>query len=262
MKIFICEDNDVQKNRIIKSVEEIIEIENFHIEIALATENPKEIINYLKEKTVDIGLYFLDVDLNTDINGIQLASEIRKYDTIGAIVFVTAKSECAPLTFEYKVEAMDYIIKDNLNEVHKRIQQCIISAKKKYLSMTTKSKKKFAISTNDRVIIIETERILFFETSYDKNRVVLHGIDRQIQFYSNLKKIEEVLMEINLSDKFYRSHKSFLVNKYNIREIDLKNRVINMINGEVCEISAREVRKLKKANYIKELIIKENIMIL
>lgn len=69
-------------------------------------------------------------------------------------------------------------------------------------------------------------------------------------------------MESNLSDQFYRSHKSFLVNKHNIREIDLKNRVINMVNEEVCEISAREVRKLKKSDYVKELIIKENIIIL
>lgn len=190
MKIFICEDNNIQRRRIIRSVEEIIEIEKFDMEIALATANPKDIINYVKEKVVEASLYFLDVDLNTDINGIQLADEIRKYDSKGFIVFITAKSECAPLTFKYKVEAMDYIIKDNFNDIHERIHQCITSANTKCLSRTTRPEKNFIISINDRTMMIEPEKILFFETAYFKNRVVLHAVDRQLQFYSNLKKIE------------------------------------------------------------------------
>ena len=40
-----------------------------------------------------------------DINGIKLGSEIRKYDPIGNIIFVTSHSELTYLTFVYKVSA-------------------------------------------------------------------------------------------------------------------------------------------------------------
>ena len=54
-----------------------------------------------------------DIQLEADINGIKLGSEIRKYDPIGNIIFVTSHSELTYLTFVYKVSAMDFIFKDD-----------------------------------------------------------------------------------------------------------------------------------------------------
>ena len=51
--------------------------------------------------------------IRSDINGIKLGSEIRKYDPIGNIIFVTSHSELTYLTFVYKVSAMDFIFKDD-----------------------------------------------------------------------------------------------------------------------------------------------------
>ena len=48
-------------------------------------------------------MLFLDIQLEADINGIKLGSEIRKYDPIGNIIFVTSHSELTYLTFVYKV---------------------------------------------------------------------------------------------------------------------------------------------------------------
>lgn len=261
LRIFICEDDDIQRKRITKKIEDIVIIENFDMEVAVSTTNPNDIINYLSEN-IGVGLYFLDIDLNTDINGIQLAAKIRKYDHRGFIVFVTTSSECASLTFKYKVEAMDYIIKDNFNEIHERLKQCITETNTRYYSETTNIQKSFTIILEDRVVTIELYKILFFETSHIKHKVVVHAVDRRIEFYANIKKIMEELIKANLDDNFYRFHQSFLVNKDNIREIDFKKRIIYMINGEVCEISAREARKLKKSNFIRELSLKKEGLII
>lgn len=72
------------------------------MEIALATDDPYEVIEKSKEMN-DVGCYFLDIQLEADINGIKLGSEIRKYDPIGNIIFVTSHSELTYLTFVYKV---------------------------------------------------------------------------------------------------------------------------------------------------------------
>ena len=114
IKIFICEDNKNQQEKFKDIISNIIIIENYDMEIELVTENPYEVLEHIKENTTS-GLYFLDVDLHSKINGIQLAEKIRKYDPRGFIVFVTTHAEMSYLTFMYKVEAMDYIIKDNYN---------------------------------------------------------------------------------------------------------------------------------------------------
>lgn len=240
LSVIVCEDNEEQRKRITNFIEDSIMIENLDMEIALSAEDPEEIIEYLKNNEVS-GLYFLDVDLQSDMNGIKLAEAIREYDPRGFIVFVTTHAEMSYLTFIYKVEAMDYIIKDNYETIKERIHQCILNAHKKYSSKATELQKNFTIKVEDKIISIEYNKILFFETSNVIHKVILHAIDRQIEFYSKMKEIEE-----KLDSRFYRCHRSFLVNKDNIKEIDKNNRVIHMINGQECLVATRLLKGLFK----------------
>lgn len=240
LNVIICEDNENQRKRITKFIEDSIMIENLDMKIALSTENPMEIIEYLNKNEIS-GLYFLDVDLQSDINGIKLAEVVREHDPRGFIVFVTTHAEMSYLTFLYKVEAMDYIIKDNIEIIKDRIHQCILNAHKKYSSKTTEMQKKFTLKTEDKVINIEYNKILFFETSNIIHKIIIHAVDRQIEFYSKMKDIEK-----RLDNRFYRCHRSFLVNKENIKEIDTNNRIIYMINDEECLVATRLLNGLIK----------------
>jgi two-component system response regulator AgrA len=184
-------------------------------------------------------MYFLDVDLNSELNGISLAAEIRKYDPRGFIVFITTHSEMSYLTFQYKVEAMDYIVKDNYESIRARIHQCIVNANTKYSAKITELQKNFRIKVRDKLINLEFNKILFFETSTVARKVVVHAIDRQIEFYAKIKEVEK-----HLDNRFYKCHKSYIVNKDNIKEIDVNERAAYMINGEKCFISARLIKGL------------------
>ncbi|AAK78066.1 two-component system response regulator AgrA [Clostridium acetobutylicum] len=240
LEVFVCEDNKEQKENFRKIIDNFIIMENLDMKISVVTENPDDIINYVIKNSVS-GLYFLDIDLNASINGIQLAAEIRKYDPRGFIVFVTTHAEMSYLTFLYKVEAMDYIIKDNYKNIGDRIYQCIVDAQRKYSAKTTDLQKIFTIKADDRIINIEFQKILFFETSFTIHKVVLHSVNRQIEFYAKMKDIEG-----ELDDSFYRCHKSYIVNKKNIKEININKRRIYMINGEECLISTRMLKGLIK----------------
>lgn len=238
INVFICEDNNTQREKFKKLIEDIIMIENFDMQMTLSTENPYDIIDYLKNNNIS-GLYFLDVDLKTDINGIKLAEQIREYDPRGFIVFITTHAEMSYLTFMYKVEAMDYIIKDNYKNVKERIHECIINANRKYSSKSTDLQKNFTIKSQDKIINIEYNKILFFETSTTIHKIVLHALDRQIEFYAKMKDVES-----KIDNRFYRCHRSFLVNKDHIKEICMSNRVIKMVNGEECLVSTRLMKDL------------------
>lgn len=238
LKVFICEDNSIQENRFKKIINDIILIENYDMKIELSTSDPYEILDHLKTNRIS-GIYFLDVDLNSDINGIQLAEEIRKYDPRGFIVFITSHAEMSYLTFVYKVEAMDYIIKDNYSNIRNKISDCIKNANDKYKITSNNFQKIFSIKVNDKIVNVDLNDILFFETSSTIHKVILHCTNRQVEFYSKMKEIEK-----NLDSRFCRCHNSFIVNKEKIKEIDKKNRIAYMVNGEECLISTRGIKNL------------------
>lgn len=240
LNIFVCEDNNEQRQKFTKAIEDIIFIENFDMRIAISSEDPNEILSWIKSSKVN-GLYFLDVDLKSSINGIKLAEEIREYDPRGFIVFITTHAEMSYLTFIYKVEAMDYIIKDNYKNIKERIHQCMINANKKYFSSNNEVQKIFSIKSIDKMINIEYSKILFFETSDTIHKIKLHGTDRKIEFYAQMKDVED-----KLDERFCRCHRSFIVNTEHIKEVDKINRIVHMVSGQTCLASVRGIKNLVK----------------
>lgn len=238
LKVYVCEDNIDQKNRIAGFIKDVIVFEGVDIDIVKISGNPYDILEKVKEKG-ETGLYFLDVDLKTDLNGIELASKIREYDPRGFIVFITTHAEMSYLTFTYKVEAMDYIIKENYDSIKQKIKECITNANKRYLNKETEKAKNFTIKSDDKIINIRFNDILFFETSDTIHKVKLHAINRQIEFYAQMKDIEPLLDE-----RFIRCHRAYIVNKENISEVDKKNRVAYMVNGEECYVASRCIKLL------------------
>lgn len=83
--------------------------------------------------------------------------------------------------------------------------------------------------------------IYFLDIDLNSNihKVILHAIDRQIEFSSTIK-----VLTNTLDGNFVRCHRSFLVNRNNIKEVDVKNRIIYFTNGETCLISTRMMKGL------------------
>ena len=109
--IYLCEDDKRQLARWISIIEKYLLMNSTESLLYCTSSTPEDLLKVRSHSNIT-GLYFLDIDLRAEKNGIELAEEIRKYDPRGYIVFVTTHSEMAYLTFQYKVEAMDFIIKD------------------------------------------------------------------------------------------------------------------------------------------------------
>ena len=112
LNIVICEDNNIQRSTIEKFIKNSIAKNDFSFRIKLSTNDPEVVL-----KNIGNGdIYFLDVDLKNKINGFKLAERIRNIDSLGYIIFITTHSELTYLTFKYRVEAMDFIFKQNKRE--------------------------------------------------------------------------------------------------------------------------------------------------
>ena len=238
LDIFVCEDNAAQRQTIVQTIQNTILIEELDMQLVLNTGDPYVLLEKVKASQ-GTGIYFLDIDLNSDMNGMKLAQQIRLFDPRGFIIFITAHSELSYMTFQYRVEAMDFVLKDNPAEVKVKIKECLLNAMERYTLQTNKTHKVYTIETGGRKISVDYNDIFFFETSGNIHKVILHAKNRQIEFSGTIKELAATL-----GDGFVRCHRSFLVNKRNIKEIDAKNRIIYFINGESCLMSTRMMKGL------------------
>lgn len=238
LNIFVCEDNPAQRRTIAQIIQNTILIEELDMQLVLDAGDPYVLLEKVKTSQ-NTGIYFLDIDLNSNMNGMKLAQQIRLFDPRGFIVFITAHSELSYMTFQYRVEAMDFVLKDNPVEAKVKIGECLLDAMERYTLQTSKTHKVYTIEVGGRKISVDYEDILFFETSSNIHKVILHAKDRQIEFSGTMKELTGTL-----DSNFVRCHRSFLVNKNNIKEVDVKNRIIYFINGETCLMSTRMMKEL------------------
>ena len=238
LNIFVCEDNPPQRRAIVEIIQNIVLIEELDMRLVLDAGDPYALLEEVRASR-NTGIYFLDIDLNSDINGLKLAQQIRLSDPRGFIIFITAHSELSYMTFQYRVEAMDFVLKDNPAEMKVKIHECLLNAMERYTLQTNRTHKVYTLEAGGRKISVDYDDILFFETSSNIHKVILHAKDRQIEFSGTMKELAGTLDE-----NFVRCHRSFLVNKKNISEVDAKNRMISFKNGETCLMSTRMMKGL------------------
>ena len=238
LNIYICEDNKEQLDRITKAVENAVLIEELDMRVEVSTTDPYEVLEKVKEDS-NPGIYFLDIELGSTMDGIELATKIRNHDSRGFITFVTTHPEFSYLTFKYKVEALDYVIKTENENLETSIKNCIINANRKFISTKKEMKKFFYAKCGHKVLHIPYEDIVFFETSPVPHKVVVHTANKRIEFYGHIGQIAE-----ELDDRFYQCHKSYIINREQITMVDKKNREIHLRGENKCIASVRAIKGL------------------
>ena len=234
LSILICEDNESQRKSIEKIISAHTKIKEYDCKVVLSTDSPYELLAHIEEVPAQNNFYILDVNLKSDINGIVLGQKIREIDPFGVIIFVTSHSEHAMLTFKHRVSAMDYIIKDNMQSISKKICDCVDIAYRQYVGTL----EYFQLKTIDGVRNILVSSILFFESFGIPHKLTLYTKNERIEFRGNLKDIEQ------MQPFFFRSHKSFVVNIRNVKTVNRTTNEIIMSNDEIALVTPKKTSKL------------------
>ena len=248
--VYICEDELPQLTYIKESIQKSILIHDLDLSVATASPDPYTILDAARSSS-RTGIYFLDINLNADINGLEFAQEIREIDPRGFIVFITSHSEMASLTFQMKLEVLDYIIKDRPETLSDQIFQCLSNALKKHTKIRDSRQKTFSIRIGDRVSFVSLNEILYFETNIQPHKVTLYTANMRLEFHSTLNDVFS-----QLDSRFCRCHRSYIINADFVRSIHLSEKTITMSDGQVIIFSLR-----KKHEILKWLSSYQNILI-
>lgn len=237
MDIFICMNSDEEREEIRSTIEKSIFKKDLDMKIVKESNNPYEILNIVKKRK-EPAMYFLNICFDAEINGIKLGAQIREYDKLGVIVYITPHLEMVYLSYLYKVEALDYIIRDDFEKMSERLEECLERANKK-LNVDNEDLKKFKIKYTDRIVGISKNEIIYFETSEKPHKIILHSENEELEFKGKLKEIEN-----SIGEEFFRCHKSYLININKIQEINMKDKTVLLDNGDSCLVSKKAMTEL------------------
>ncbi|MCI8400738.1 MAG: response regulator transcription factor [Lachnospiraceae bacterium] len=243
LPVYICDDEERVRDSLQREVERQIMIGDHDMKVALCTGDPYDLLAALHENPRR-GIYFLDVDLKQEeLDGFRLGQEIRRLDPRGFLAYVTSYDDLAYETFRYHLEAMDYIVKGEPLKVAGAIRDCLQTVvrrmQEEQREASSNRSRVFTVHMADGVRYVPYDEIICFETGPGTHRILLRSLCECIDFSGKLSDIER-----EVGDFFFRCHRSFLVNRDKIRQINRKTGELVMEGGTVCLLSRAARGKL------------------
>ncbi len=229
MKIAICEDEAYTIDILKTLISDYMEEKNISYQLNAFMTGAE-----FFSSTEDYDLYLLDYNL-PDATGMEIAERIRLTNKRAVIIFITAYSEYVFKSFE--VNTFRYLLKPIEKEtLFKALDDFLISFDQ-YLRVE--------IPMPSGTIFVSLPEIMYIESSGRYTTVRCNNTS-----YTSQKALSAFVSEIN-SFRFFRTHRTFLVNMKYIAEID--GHIITLINGEKIEISRRNLALFHKAyvNFLK-----------
>lgn len=233
--VYLCEDIKEQLTYWKKIIEDAIMINDWDMKVKAAATTPDMLLNSINRNQAETAVYFLDIDLKSDMNGIELAAEIRKYDPRAFIIFVTTHGEMAACTFKYRVEALGYVLKGR-PDFKKQILDCLASAYEKCRIPNVPVVEKLPIRVGKTLLILPMDDIYYIEPAFRSRRLKLHKENEVLEFTSSLKEVQK-----KLDERFVQCHKAYIVNCHHVTFIDKKELVVHFDNGGSCPCSVRQI---------------------
>jgi two-component system response regulator AgrA len=242
-QIFIVENEDNFKDTLSKIVEQIKLKHDMKAEIVFAGKDTKEFLKKLKEtKENSTNLFFMDIDLDEQIDGISLSCEIRNFDYDGNIVFVTGHEEYARKTLQLNIKPLDYVVKGNIDSVKKSVEKAMTIAYDEYLDGKFLKEKPafFPIKNGYSVVRIPLADIYFIETL--NRKIYLYTDKERYELTGTISEMENKLKKD--CDYFFSCHRAYIINLNKVKEVG--KGIIYLINNADVPLSRLKTRDLKR----------------
>lgn len=238
--IFICEDNPVELKHLNTLIENYLIFHDNFFRLEYIERDPKKILHFIKKSIPVCGTYFLDIDLKSDMNGIDLAAEIRNLDTQANIVFTTTHEELAPETLKRQVGAIGFIEKEqNLENYRDNIYKTLDHIESLMEKSQDYHQQNFTFEIGSQIFNFNQNEVFSVESSPLPHQLIFTSDNGQYEFYGKLNELEKKYPFM------FRISRSCLVNPINIRNVDFLSRNILLKNGFQKKFSIGKATKLK-----------------
>ncbi|MDT3701399.1 MAG: LytTR family DNA-binding domain-containing protein [Thermincola sp.] len=209
LRVLIAEDNRYTALFLKQVIEEIPNMKVINI-----SNNGREAIK--NTEILRPNVIFMDIDM-PDVNGLLVAKEAIEIIPNVKLIFATGHTEYALEAFE--LYPFDYILKPfDEKRIHKTLRRI-----KDGMLRSKESNNSIVIPLEGRRVVIKAEEILFVEITGHKLKFKTERGE-----YTTRGDLSQVESQLD-SRIFFRSHKGYLVNLKQVKEIVPANRTFEMI---------------------------------
>lgn len=235
LPIYICEDNSEQRHFLENIINDFLIFHDMDMKIVLSTDNPLEILECIKDST-ELSAYFLDINLRHKIDGITLSAQIRQQDPWGFIVFITSHKELMPLTYQNRIAAMDFIVKENTEHIRDKVHKCLDEIWLRYKHNNSQIHNYFVYKDGKMHYTIHFSDIYYIESSDNHHKIIINTKSGTLQISGSLKDTIK-----HLSSDFIYCNRNTIVNKNHIISFDKHNSELLLDNNKKCHVSSRMI---------------------
>lgn len=232
MQVIVCEDERIYQKFMQEKIAQWIQ-KTHHEDVRVTFFNSSEDLLECWQKGIKVDILFLDILFRNEMNGMEVAKQIRETDSVIPIVFVT-NSE-AFLKDGYVVRALRYLSKPICYE---DMALCLDVAYKQY---TLAHNEYLILSDVGRRLALRHDEILFVEAQYPYT--LIHMLEQKepikirCRFLDLVPKLPEEL--------FISCHRSYLVNIVHVRAV--KQNIIMLSTGQELPLSRSFAEHLNDA---------------
>ena len=187
----------------------------------------------IMKKDIGFKIYLLDI-ITKNGTGIDAARIIReKYDDwVSVIIMITSHNEYKYEALSSRLFLLDFVNK--LDNCNKKLRDDLNVAMKHYDTRY----KMLSYEYNHTYYRIEYRQIIYIEKEQDSKRCIIRTKDGKQLIPGSLNEVEK-----KLDKRFFKTHKSLIVNLDEIALYEIKENKITFKNGEVTYLISRNKKK-------------------
>ncbi|EAC4616749.1 hypothetical protein HCA89_13705 [Listeria innocua] len=243
-KIYLVEDNFLHREYLYKQISGVIAEKNIYFDLVPVVDIPVFIRSLSDTKISDTDIFFLDIDLSSFLNGIQIGEIIRKYNENCFLIFVTAELNKGIDILNLRINPFAYILKEN-NAISSITSQLTNTFDEIIEHLNPSNEKKnISVTSRGQIHIFKESDINYIQT-IEGNRysALFKLINDEIVLGTTIAKLKKTL-ESN-SSSLYTGLKSTIINIDNIHEVYRKESIIIFKNEDVLTLTPRLIDKVQ-----------------
>ncbi len=199
-------------------------------------------------KLEGVKIFILDTDVQT-LSGIEVAKQIRRNgDFVSPIILLTGNRNL-------DINDLNNVLYLSLILKSRTIAKDIIFSLKEAYKIATKYSV-LSFTYFDELYRLPYDEICYVEKDLNCNSVTIHSLDDTYQNYISIRELQSRLKD---DPRFYKSHRSCIINIYNVASYDKKNNKIIFKNNETTDLIARSKKNMliKRIEEISGVVKKE-----
>lgn len=242
IKYIIYEDNGRMASKYIKMINKFMLKKNINYKILVFSNYNKEIENIIRNKSKEKLVYLLDVEV-PGLSGVDLAREIRNNgDWQSQLIIITGYEGKKYFLLTNRLLLLTFILKSNIN---KELMLALDDILKIFYNDSI-----LTFKYNGEIFNIFYNDIYYIEKSLHNNVATIYTKDEKYVIRSSINNLMKTLEE---DTRFFKTHRSCIVNLNNVCGYNTDSNVIKFKNKEINLVSRN-----RKKEFIRLLMDKSN----